>query len=227
MLDAREGRLLWHDQVTPHDVRDYDFQATPIVVTHAGIDLVLGAGKAGRVIAWDRETRRRRWAAVVGMHRNDVGPLPRRPVTVCPGLLGGVETPMAYADGRLFVPVVDLCAWGSAVGRQELTDLDPSSGRGRLVALDAATGSVLWERRLPSPDFGCATVSNDVVFTSTYDGTVYALSVSDGTILWRATMRAGINACPAVVGDLLLVGAGVRRGNGERSVTELVAFGIE
>ena len=227
VLDARDGRLLWHDQVTPHDVRDYDFQATPILVTHAGIDLVLGAGKAGRVIAWDRETRRRRWAAVVGMHRNDVGPLPRRPVTVCPGLLGGVETPMAYADGRLFVPVVDLCGWGSAVGRQELTDLDPSSGRGRLVALDAATGSVLWERRLPSPDFGCATVSNDVVFTSTYDGTVYALSVTDGTILWRATMRAGVNACPAVVGDLLLVGAGVRRGNGERSVTELVAFGLE
>ena len=112
VLDAREGRLLWHDQVTPHDIRDYDFQATPIVVTHAGIDLVLGAGKAGRVIAWDRETRRRRWAAVVGMHRNDVGPLPRRPVTVCPGLLGGVETPMAYADGRLFVPVVDLCVVG-------------------------------------------------------------------------------------------------------------------
>jgi alcohol dehydrogenase (cytochrome c) len=226
VLDARDGRLLWHDQVTPHDVRDYDFQATPIVVTHAGIDLVLGAGKAGRVIAWDRETRRRRWAAVVGVHRNDIGPLPRRPVTVCPGLLGGVETPMAYADGRLFVPVVDLCVWGSAVGRQELTDLDPSSGRGRLVALDAATGSVLWERRLPSPDFGCATVSNDVVFTSTYDGMVYALSVTDGTILWRATMRAGVNACPAVVGDLLLVGAGVRRPDGERSVTELVAFGI-
>ena len=115
---------------------------------------------------------------------------------------------------------------GQRVGRQELTDLDPSNGRGRLVALDAATGSVLWERRLPSPDFGCATVSNDVVFTSTYDGTVYALSVTDGTILWRATMRARVNACPAVVGDLLLVGAGVRRGDGTLSVPELVAFGV-
>ena len=79
------GRLLWHDQVTPHDVRDYDFQATPILATQAGVDLVLGAGKAGRVIAWNRETRRRRWTAVVGLHRNDVGPLPRRRVTVCPG----------------------------------------------------------------------------------------------------------------------------------------------
>ena len=77
---------------------------------------------------------------------------------------------MAYADGRLFVPVVDLCGWGRANGRQELTDIDPHSGRGRFVALDAATGRVLWERRLPSPNFGCATVARDVVFTSTYDG---------------------------------------------------------
>jgi alcohol dehydrogenase (cytochrome c) len=221
VLDARTGRLLWHDQVTPHDVRDYDFAATPIVTGAT----VIGAGKAGLVIAWNTNTRRRLWTASVGVHRNDIGPLPRRRVRVCPGLLGGVETPMAYADGRLFVPVVDLCSWGSAVARQELTELDPSKGRGRLVALDATTGRRLWERRFPSPDFGCATVANDVVFTSTYDGTVYALAASDGSILWRAHMRAGVNACPAIAGDLLLVGAGVRRA-GALSVTELVAFGL-
>jgi outer membrane protein assembly factor BamB len=223
VLDARTGRLLWHDQVTPHDIRDYDFEATPILATVGDAELVFGAGKAGRVIAWDRSTRRRRWATAVGLHRNDVGPLPRQRVTVCPGLLGGVETPMAYAQGRLFIPVVDLCGWGSAVARQQLTSVDPSRGRGRLVALDAATGRPIWERRLPSPDFGCATVSNDVVFTSTFDGQLYALAADDGTILWHAQMRAGINACPAIVGDLLLVGAGVQRPNG---TPELVAFGL-
>jgi alcohol dehydrogenase (cytochrome c) len=225
VLDASTGRLLWHDQVTPHDIRDYDFQATPILATLGGNELVLGAGKAGRVIAWNRQTRQRLWAAVVGLHRNDTGPLPRRRVTVCPGLLGGVETPMAYADGALFVPVVDLCGWGSAVSQQTLTSVDPSQGKGRLVALDAVTGRTKWERRLPSPDFGCATVANDAVFTSTYDGRVYALAARDGAILWRARMRAGVNACPAVVGDLLLVGAGVRRSNG--AAPELVAFGLD
>jgi outer membrane protein assembly factor BamB len=225
VLDARTGELLWYDQVTPHDVRDYDFEATPILATVDSVDLVFGAGKAGRVIAWDRETRRRRWTAVVGLHRNDVGPLPRRRVTVCPGLLGGVETPMAYAEGRLFVPVVDLCGWGSAVARQQVTSVDPSRGRGRLVALDAATGRTLWERRLPSPDFGCATVSNDLVFTSTFDGTVYAFATADGTLVWRERMRAGVNACPAVVGDLVLFGAGIRRRPGG-ATPELVAFGL-
>jgi len=224
VLDARSGRFVWHDQVTPHDVRDYDFQATPILATVDGDELVFGAGKAGRVIAWDRGTRRRLWTAVVGLHRNDIGPLPRRRVTVCPGLLGGVETPMAYADGRLFVPVVDLCGWGSASGRQQLTSLDPSQGKGRLVALDAATGRTLWERRLPSPDFGCATVSNDVVFTSTFDGTVYAFRTEDGKLAWRTRMRAGVNACPALIGDLVLFGAGLRHPGG--AAPELVAFGL-
>ena len=224
VLDARTGKLLWYDQVTPHDVRDYDFEATPILATVGGSDVVFGAGKGGRVIAWDRVSRRRRWTAVVGLHENDVGPLPRRRVTVCPGLLGGVETPMAYADGRLFVPVVDLCGIGSATTSQKLTTVDPSRGKGRLVALDAATGHVVWERRLPSPAFGCATVSNDLVFTSTYDGSVYAFTVDDGTLVWHERMRAGINACPAVVGDLVLFGAGIRLHKG--ATPELVAFGV-
>jgi outer membrane protein assembly factor BamB len=223
VLDARSGRLVWTDQVTPHDVRDYDFEATPILATVNRVDLVFGAGKAGRVIAWDRLTRRRRWSTSVGLHRNDLGPLPRRRVVVCPGLLGGVETPMAYAEGRLFVPVVELCGWGSAVARQQLTSVDPSRGRGRLVALDAATGRPLWERRLPSPDFGCATVTNDLVLTSTYDGSLYAFVVEDGRPVWRARLRAGVNACPAVLGDLVVVGAGVVSPG---AVTEIVAFGV-
>ena len=224
VLNARTGRLLWYDQVTPHDVRDYDFEATPILATIDGAPLVFGAGKAGRVIAWNRRTRRRVWSTPVGLHRNDRGPLPRGRVTVCPGLFGGVETPMAYADGRLFVPDVDLCGWGSAVASQNVNSIDPARGRGRLVALDAATGRTLWDRRLPSPDFGCAAVSNDVVFTSTYAGTLYALATATGRILWSAKLPAGINGCPAVAGDMLIVGAGIREQPRDRA--ELVAFRV-
>lgn len=197
--------------------RDYDFQATPIVTG----DRIVGAGKAGRVIAWERKSKQRIWAASVGLHRNDVGPLPRRTVSVCPGLLGGVETPMALADERVFVPVVDLCVPESAITTTTLDKVDPSRGIGALVALDVATGKRLWSRRFPSANFGCATVANDVVFTSTYDGNVYGLRVEDGRILWRAKLRAGSNACPAVAGDTLFVGGGVPRGG---SVEELVAY---
>lgn len=207
VLDAATGRLLWHDQVTPHNVRGYGFEATPVLATLRRGSIVFGAGKAGHVIAWNRETRRRIWDTTVSLHRNDASPLPRHPVTVCPGPLGGVATPMAYSAGRLFVPVGDLC---------------PSSGNGTgtLVALDANTGHTLWLRRLPSPNFGCATVSNDVVFTATLDGTVYAFAAQDGKLLWHARMRAGVNACPTVVDDTLLVGAGVG------TMPELVAYAL-
>jgi glucose dehydrogenase len=228
-LDGATGALLWHDQVTPHDVRDYDFHLSPVLVTaevsEDQRDVVIGAGKAGLVIAWDRETGERLWEAEVGLHRNDTGPLPRREATICPGLLGGVLTAMASADGRLFVPVVDLCSRGSATGYDRLRDLDPASGNGRLLALDVATGEVLWDRRLPAPAFGCATVASDVVFTVTYEGVVRAFRVDDGSPLWRSRLRAGSNSCPAVAGDTLLVGAGVTSHPAvERPVPELVAF---
>ena len=82
-------------------------------------DVVFGAGKGGRVVAWDRAARTRLWSRAVGTHLHDLGPLPVQPTRVCPGLLGGVQTPMAYADGRLFVPVVELCSRESAVTLEE------------------------------------------------------------------------------------------------------------
>ena len=224
VLDARTGRLLWFDQVTPHDIRDYDFEATPILATVHGAPLAIGAGKAGLVIAWNRGTHRRVWSTPVGVHRNDLGPLPRHRVTICPGLFGGVETPMAYADDRLFVPDVDLCGWGSATTSQDVDTVDPLRGRGQFLALDAATGRILWDRRLPSPDFGCAAVASGVVFTSTYTGTLYGFATATGRLLWHAKLPAGVIGCPAVEGDTLLIGAGVDEHAGEHPA--LVAFDL-
>ena len=136
---APGGTVAWFDQVSRHDVRDYDFQLSPVLATVGGRSLVFGAGKAGIVVAWDRTSHRRVWQAKVGVHLNDTGPLPRQRTTVCPGLLGGAETPMAYARGTLFVPVVDLCMRGSAVGYEDVDRVDvPKRGRGELVALDAS-----------------------------------------------------------------------------------------
>jgi alcohol dehydrogenase (cytochrome c) len=221
-VDRSDGTLAWYDQVTPHDVRDYDFALPPVAASVSGRPVVFGAGKAGVVIAWDIRTHRRLWQREIGTHRNDKGPLPRHRVTVCPGLLGGAETPMAYAEGRLYVPLVDLCMRGSAFGFEDLAKVDVSRGKGEVVALDAATGARIWTRRLPQPDFGCATVGRGVVFTSTFDGTVYALDSRSGATLWRQSLRAGINACPALAANWLVVGAGVARKAGD--VRELVAL---
>jgi alcohol dehydrogenase (cytochrome c) len=225
-VDAGTGQLRWYDQVTPHDVRDYDFQLPPIVGSVGGRQVVFGAGKAGLVVAWDRSTRRRLWESAVGIHRNDRGPLPRRPVSVCPGLLGGALTPMASADGLLYVPVVDLCMRGSSIGYEPLDRVNVSGrGRGELVALDAVTGRKVWTLHLPQPDFGCATVADGVVFTSTFDGKVYGVDARNGRVLWSTRLRAGINACPALASSWLLVGAGVP--TGPRAHLELTAFTVD
>jgi alcohol dehydrogenase (cytochrome c) len=141
-------------------------------------------------------------------------------------LLGGVETAMALAGGRLYVPVVDLCMRGRSVGYEPLGRVNVGRrGRGELVALDAASGRVVWRLHLPQADLGCATVSDDLVFTSTFDGTVYGVDSTNGRVLWRSSLRAGINACPAVAQGWLLVGAGVPTSRGAH--LELTAFTVD
>ncbi|HUZ99141.1 MAG TPA: PQQ-binding-like beta-propeller repeat protein [Gaiellaceae bacterium] len=225
VLAGGSGKLLWYDQVTRHDIRDYDFEVSPILAAAAGRPTVFGAGKAGRVVAWDRSSHARIWSRAVGTHLHDLGPLPKRPTTVCPGFLGGVLTPMAYARGRLFVPVVELCTRESAIMTPNAFARSPAQGRGALYALDAKTGRTIWERTLRSSPFGCATVARDAVIVPTFDGHVLAFSASNGRIIWRVSLPDGNNSCPAVGRDLLVVAAGARYPGMTHPVAELVAFG--
>jgi outer membrane protein assembly factor BamB len=213
-LDGRTGRLLWYRQPLPHDIRDYDLAISPIraTVPIAGVptEVVLLTGKEGRAYLYRANDGKRIWRVSVGRSKrqNDTGPLPPKPVTILPGALGGVLTPAALADNRLFLPWVDFpqraSATGLAGGGFALNFRD---GRGGLTAVNASTGKVLWQQKLPQMAFGAATVANDVVFSSTYDGTVYAFHTRTGERLWTAKAPAGINSFPAIDGDTLLVGA--------------------
>jgi hypothetical protein len=78
---------------------------------------------------------------------------------------------VAYGWGRI-VPWLDLPSRSSAT-RTSFGSF--AKGRGGLTALAAASGRVVWERKLPQMNVGAATVANDVVFTSTFDGTIYGL----------------------------------------------------
>ncbi len=209
-LDGKTGKLLWFRQAVPHDIHDYDLMIPAIITTlplnGAQTEIVLVAGKMGKAYAYRADDGKHLWTRSVGKHQNDIGPLPlRKSVESFPGDLGGVETPMALADGRLFVPWLDL---GSrATGKGLVGSSNFNLGRGGLTAVDATSGRVLWERKLPSIDLGAATVANDVVFTSTYAGRVYALDTKTGKTLWTTKAPAGINSFPAIDGDTLLVSA--------------------
>jgi glucose dehydrogenase len=222
-LDSGSGNLKWYSQVNAHDILDHDFQIPPILAD-ANIGgkqqaIVIGSGKMGKVYAFNRSTGAILWVTLVGIHQNDqLAALPNGTTTVYPGYFGGVETPMAYADGVVYVSNVDLYVNYTATAIAKGQGFN--DGKGGLTAIDVATGKVLWEKKFDSLNFGGATVANDLVFTATYDGTIYAFQRDTGAETWRFKAPAGINAWPAVAKDVIIWPCG----SGEKPTLIALAF---
>lgn len=90
---------------------------------------------------------------------------------------------LAYESGRVYV----------------------TSGFGELVALDAATGGVVWRQAFDAGIGGPPTVSDGVAYVSVRDGSAWAVRTADGKVLWQlsgAPARAGMGgvSAPAVDG---------------------------
>jgi len=236
-LDARTGRFLWGRQLLPHDFYDWDLQC-PVILVHVGRRLVaLTGGKMGFVYALDAATGKLLWKRSVGIHnghdrdsaramRGDYSNIGygRR---IYPGDQGGVETQMA-TDGRtVYVPVNNLWAAFHSQNLPAIQDLD--NGTGEVVALDVASGRVRWVRRLPHGMYGGATVTNDLVFTTTWDGTAWALDRRSGRVVWKAPLPAGSIAPVAVAGDTVLSAGGIRTGvrKARRQRLAIVAFRLD
>lgn len=227
-LDLESGELAWHYQAVAHGLFDHDFQASPLLIDveqdGRSRELVVGGGKLGRVIALDRDTQEVVWDTLVGRHQNDDLALvpPGTTVVVYPGVFGGVETPMATDGSRIFVPVVNLATphtatgHGAADGSSALLSASLStsvaSATGELLALDAATGAVLWQRELDAAVFGGATVWGDLVYTATYDGRIFGFDRESGDEVWSYDSGGRINAWPAVSEEWMLwpIGLGPR-----------------
>jgi glucose dehydrogenase len=225
-LDAKTGKMDWYFQLTPHDVNDWDLNDPPILVKAGGKDMVVGAGKSGIVIALDRKSGKLLWKRPVGMHsgHDDIGKEvmegkePKLPVTLLPGSLGGVIAPMATDGKTVFAPVVNASLTIS--GQEEKSEGGP--GNGELVAIDLASGKVKWKEEMASPAFGYVTAVNDLVFTTTYDGTISAFDAKSGTVVWRETLPAGTNSGVTIADDMLIAAAGVAAAEGQ--TPQLVAY---
>jgi glucose dehydrogenase len=233
-LDRNDGKLLWYNQVKSHDLFDLDFHLSPILATVSidgtERDVVIGAGKLGHILAFDRETGERIWNTPVGKHENDeLEAVPEgETIMVMPGVYGGVETPMAYADGMIYASVANLPTPYTATGHdakngseavqraERMTQV--TEGTGLIVALDAASGEIQWTHDTDAVPFGAATVVNDLVVASTFEGTIFALARDSGDEVWRAQLALPLIAWPAVVDDTIIVGAGASQN------ARLVAF---
>jgi glucose dehydrogenase len=205
------GQLLWYQQITPHDNFDHDFEASPIL-TIAAVDgiqrqVVVGAGKEGDVVSFDAQTGAVLWKTAVGLHLNDATQdVPAgQTITILPGASGGVQTPMALADGVVYVPIVDAAAQFSATS---VVSDDTNTGIGELDAINVNTGQILWVSHFNAPA-GSATVSGDLVFTATYSGEVLAFNRASGHQVWSWQAPGGVISPLTVAGNMVLVPEGL------------------
>jgi outer membrane protein assembly factor BamB len=228
------GKLLWYYQLTPHDLYDWDLQNPPVLTTADGRPVVIDGGKAGVMIELDAQTGKLLWQRPVGGHdghEND-GQLTEHatptshdplPAKYClePSLYGGMLTQLASNGSTTFAAVNDFALSASPTG---FTGSIASQFRafynavGEMVAVNQDTGTVIWDTPLPSSPFGAATVTNDVVFTTTFKGYLYALDAASGAILFKTPMSAGTNAPVAVDGDYVIAGAGVAQSRTQRNM---------
>jgi outer membrane protein assembly factor BamB len=198
-------------------------------------DIVIGAGRSGSIIALNRDSGERIWEIRVGRQQNNhLTTFPTgQTIQIYPGVYGGIASPLAYANGTLYAAVnhfpADFTAESPEVDPTQAdidqdatpvipeipetpeTSVPPSDplleGSSELAAIDAATGAVLWTIELPALNFGGATVINDVIFTTTLDGVVYAFERETGVELWSAQAPEGMLSLPAVAGDTIVLAA--------------------
>jgi polyvinyl alcohol dehydrogenase (cytochrome) len=106
------------------------------------------------------------------------------------GIFGGIIAASAYANGLIY-----------AAGN------DPDAGETAVAAIDAASGAIVWDARLPQQSFGGLAYANGVVFMGTLSSTLTAFDALSGAVLWSETLT-DVAASPAIANGMLFVAWG-------------------
>jgi alcohol dehydrogenase (cytochrome c) len=214
-LNATTGKLRWYYQGVTNDFKDYDMQASPIATSIGGHPAVIGGGKMGYVYAMNAATGKLIWKTPVGVHNgHDNDSLLalehkltlKAPYSFEPGNIGGVLTNMALAGGTVYVATID---WPFKLkSLQEPLGAPYGPASGEIVALNVSTGKVEWDTKMPQMPLGAMTVSNDLVFTTLFNGVLVAVNRSTGAIVYRHALPTSANAPIAIAGNAVIVPAG-------------------
>ncbi len=98
---------------------------------------------------------------------------------------------LAYHDGRLYV----------------------SSGFGRVSALEASSGQILWQQKLEATGSGQPTVRDGLLYLVAGDDTGWAIDLKDGRIAWQVSATPSVGnilgaPAPALTSDLAVFAFG-------------------
>jgi alcohol dehydrogenase (cytochrome c) len=144
-----------------------------------------------------------------------------------PGSLGGVLTNMALAGSTVYVATIDLPLTTTDLNLPVGTQ-PAAAPTGEVEALSLATGKVEWDTKVAQMPLGAATVSNDLVFTTLYNGVLLALDRSTGAIVYRVTLPTSTNAPIAIAGNSVIIPAGApaTSASGAPGPAQLVAYTV-
>ena len=178
-----------------------------MLTTAHGQPVVIDGGKAGILIELSAQTGKLLWKLPVGAHSGHENdglrtehatptspiPLPAK-FTLEPGVFGGIESQLATNGTTAFAAVNDLAVQLSVKGVTESSKAFEASipkATGEMIAVNEDTGKIEWDDKLPSSPYGAASVTGDVVFTTTYNGYLYAFNTATGAVLLKTRCPPG------------------------------------
>ena len=233
-LDAATGKVRWYYQGVPNDYEDHDLQTSPISANVNGVPVVIGSGKVGYVYEMNAQDGKLIWKTPIGAHNghDDDSLLAlehsitlKAPYTILPGSLGGALSDLSVAGGSVYVATIDLpLTYTNLNYPVPVKAAGPL--RGEVEALSLATGKVQWDTKVPYLPVGAVTVSNDLVFTTLYDGVLIALDPRTGKIVYRHQLPTSTNAPLAIAGNTMIVPAGGGITTTVRGDPQVVAYTV-
>lgn len=163
-------------------------------------------------------TPRLAWSAKIGAgssRKNRIGAAP----VVADGRIFTIDAGTAVtatSTGGATLWSTDLTASFDKGGGQSAGGLATAGGRvfattgyGELVALDAASGAVVWRQRVDAPMSGAPATDGEAVYVSGRDGSAWAVSAADGKVIWQVVGTPGkaayIGTAAPTVGDRAVI----------------------
>src|SRR5258705_10690866 len=201
---------------------------SPVLTTVNGRQVVVDGGKAGILIGVDAQTGKLLWKRPVGVHNghdNDHVAAERGefsklhvPETIEPGDLGGMESQLASNGTSVFAAVNNLPALYKTKANSGVTFAPLNTGTGDIAAVNEDTGAVKWDDKLPSSPYGGVTIANNVLFTTTFDGTLHGFNAETGAQVLSTKLSAGTNPPVIVSGDTVITAGSFPSGAGQSAL---------
>ena len=150
-------------------------------------------------------------------YRPEMIPRADEEITFCPNLLGVKNWPAsAYHPGteRLYIPIHPSCVTGvfteldQVVGNNYYADRgflprestrhpDSPDHAGYLIAMDIASGDVVWRHAMATrPRLGALTTAGGIVVSADTDRNLYFLDVTEGEVLFSVRLPASAQGHP-------------------------------